>query len=69
MAALNDRPDHQKLLPTAAAFGAIYMIIIDTLARSATSAEIPLGVLTALIGAPVFVWLLRKNQDKGWHRD
>ena len=62
-------PDHQKLLPTAAAFGAIYMIIIDTLARSATSAEIPLEVLTALIGAPVFVWLLRKNQDKGWHRD
>ena len=62
-------PDHQKLLPTAVAFGAIYMIIIDTLARSATSAEIPLGVLTALIGAPVFVWLLRKNQDKGWHRD
>lgn len=61
--------DHQKLLPTAVVFGAIYMIIIDTLARSATSAEIPLGVLTALIGAPVFVWLLRKNQDKGWHRD
>lgn len=62
-------PDHQKLLPIAVVFGAIYMIIIDTLARSATSAEIPLGVLTALIGAPVFVWLLRKNQDKGWHRD
>ncbi|HDL7910156.1 TPA: iron ABC transporter permease [Yersinia enterocolitica] len=62
-------PDHRKLLPVATIFGAIYMIIIDTLARSATSAEIPLGVLTALIGAPVFIWLLRKKQDKGWNRD
>lgn len=62
-------PDHRKLLPVAAIFGAIYMIIIDTLARSATSAEIPLGVLTALIGAPVFIWLLRKKQDKGWNHD
>ncbi|EKN3725286.1 iron ABC transporter permease [Yersinia enterocolitica] len=62
-------PDHRKLLPVAAIFGAIYMIIIDTLARSATSAEIPLGVLTALIGAPVFICLLRKKQDKGWNHD
>lgn len=62
-------PDHRILLPVAAIFGVIYMIIIDTLARSVSSGEIPLGVLTALIGAPVFVWLLRKNQDKGWYRD
>ncbi|CNH00545.1 hemin transport system permease HmuU [Yersinia aldovae] len=62
-------PDHGRLLPAAAVFGAIYMISVDTLARSATSAEIPLGVLTALVGAPVFIWLLRKNQKKEINRD
>ena len=37
--------------------GATFMILTDTLARSLTAAEIPLGVLTALVGAPVFVYL------------
>jgi iron complex transport system permease protein len=39
---------------------------VDTIARTATAGEIPLGVLTALIGAPVFFLLLRRNREKVW---
>ncbi|CAM3443990.1 MULTISPECIES: FecCD family ABC transporter permease [Yersinia] len=62
-------PDHRQLLPASAIIGAIYMMAIDTLSRSVSSAEIPLGIMTALIGAPVFVWLLRQTQQKGWTHD
>lgn len=61
-------PDHRVLLPASALFGAIYLLLIDTLARTATTAEIPLGILTALIGAPVFAIMLRRLQLKGWGR-
>lgn len=53
--------DHRLLIPGAALLGAAYLVFIDTLARTATAAEIPLGVLTALIGAPVFALLLRRH--------
>lgn len=52
--------DHRVLIPAAALIGAAYLTFIDTLARTLTAAEIPLGVLTALIGAPVFGYLLRR---------
>lgn len=42
------------------------MIVVDTVARTLTPAEIPLGVLTAIIGAPIFGILLRRTQRKGW---
>lgn len=61
--------DHRVLLPACALIGAIYMVIVDTVARSATSAEIPLGVITALIGAPLFAWLLRRIHAKGARHD
>ncbi|WPU21392.1 iron ABC transporter permease [Cedecea neteri] len=51
--------DHRRLIPASALLGASYMVAVDTLARSVTSAEIPLGVITALIGAPIFAALLR----------
>jgi len=54
-------PDHRILVPASALLGAGYLILIDTVARTATAAEIPLGVLTALIGAPVFAILLRQH--------
>lgn len=60
-------PDHRHLLPASALLGGTYMIWVDTAARSLTSAEIPLGVITALIGAPLFAWLLRRTQGKGVH--
>lgn len=57
--------NHARLYPTCLLLGASFMILTDTLARSLTSAEIPLGVLTALIGAPIFVYLLctRRGRD------
>jgi len=59
-------PDHRQLLPAAAMIGASYMLIIDTIARTLISAELPLGVLTALIGAPIFVLILHRTQNQGW---
>ncbi|MGK9051062.1 FecCD family ABC transporter permease [Neorhizobium petrolearium] len=53
--------DHRALLPAAVVLGAGFMVIIDTLARTATAAEIPLGVITALVGAPIFAVLLRNH--------
>jgi iron complex transport system permease protein len=51
-------PDFARLLPTAAILGGGYLLFVDTVARSASSVEIPLGILTAAIGTPFFIWLL-----------
>jgi iron complex transport system permease protein len=58
-------PDHQTLLPATLAIGAAYLILIDTLARTMTAQEIPVGILTAVIGAPFFAYLLRRTKG-GW---
>lgn len=55
-------PDNRHLLPASCLLGATYLTLIDTLARSATSVEIPLGVLTAIIGAPFVAILLRHTR-------
>lgn len=54
-------PDHVRLLPFTALAGAIFLLIADTVARTAIApAELPVGVLTACIGGPFFLYLLRK---------
>jgi iron complex transport system permease protein len=58
-------PDHRALLPAACSIGATYLLLIDDVARTASASEIPLGVLTAIVGAPFFAYLLRKTQG-GW---
>jgi len=58
-------PDFSRLLPTAALLGAGYLLAIDTLARTAGPVELPLGILTAVIGAPFFIWLLARMQ-RSW---
>lgn len=58
--------DHRRLLPVSLVIGGGYMILVDDLARVMTSAEIPLGIITALLGTPVFALLLRRMQAKGW---
>jgi iron complex transport system permease protein len=58
-------PDFSKLLPAAMLLGASYLVVVDTLARTMAPLEIPLGVLTAFIGAPVFIWLLAVSR-RGW---
>jgi iron complex transport system permease protein len=55
-------PDHRALLPATLSIGATYLLFIDDVARTATVGEIPLGILTALIGAPFFAYLLRKTR-------
>ncbi len=52
--------DNTKIIPASMSLGASFMIIVDTLSRSITASEIPLSILTALIGAPFFISLLRK---------
>jgi len=59
-------PDHRLLLPASALTGAIFLVLADTLARSALGAtEIPVGVVTALCGGPFFVYLLRREGVRG----
>jgi iron complex transport system permease protein len=58
-------PDFPRLLPAAALLGGGYLLLIDTLARTAGPIEIPLGILTAVIGTPFFIWLLAGMQ-KTW---
>lgn len=58
-------PEFGRLIPTAALLGGGYLLLIDTMARSVAQIEIPLGILTAVIGTPVFIWLLISAR-KGW---
>jgi len=55
-------PDHRVMLPASALLGAIFLILCDTLARMVISpSEIPIGAITALVGAPMFIYLLRRK--------
>ncbi len=56
--------DNRYVLPAAALMGAIYILLCDTIARSLTDAEIPIGIITSILGAPYLLWLLRsKGRD------
>nr|WP_077476476.1 iron ABC transporter permease [Rodentibacter ratti] len=57
--------NHQRLLPCTMLMGAIYMLMIDNVARSLSDDEIPLSILTALIGAPLFGILVYKLKCRG----
>lgn len=58
-------PDFSRLLPAALMLGGGYVVGVDTLARTVAEVEIPLGILTAAIGAPFFLWLLMSARY-GW---
>ena len=58
-------PDFTALLPVATLLGATYLLLVDDIARTACPMEIPLGILTALLGAPFFLWLLSRGR-RGW---
>jgi iron complex transport system permease protein len=63
MARLVLGPDHSRLLPVTAMAGAIFLVLTDTLARTVLApAEIPVGLLTAFIGGPFFLYLLRRTR-------
>ena len=52
-------PDHRYVIPLSAMLGAIYLVICDTLARTLTTSEIPVGIITSILGAPYLFYLLR----------
>jgi len=51
-------PDFARLIPAAALLGGGFLLLIDTVARTGAAIEIPLGILTAVVGTPFFIWLL-----------
>lgn len=55
--------NHLSLIPASISLGATFLIVVDTVARSASAQEIPISILTAMIGAPFFIILMRKS---GW---
>jgi iron complex transport system permease protein len=59
-------PEHTRLLPASALLGGIYLLAMDDIARGATSQEIPIGLLTAAVGAPMFTYLFWKFGSRGW---
>lgn len=61
--------DHRKLIPASLLLGGSYLLWIDNAARAATQAEIPIGIITAIIGAPVFAYFLYKTKGRGWKND
>ena len=58
-------PDYRVLLPASLLLGGTYMLLVDDLARTILSTEMPLGILTSLVGAPFFLYLLMRTQ-RGW---
>lgn len=58
-------PDHKRLMPVSIGLGGAFMILIDNVSRTLLPGEIPLGVLTGLIGVPMLIILLRRSKT-GW---
>ncbi|EJZ83722.1 FecCD family ABC transporter permease [Slackia piriformis] len=58
-------PNYKVLLPTSMFIGAGYLLIVDDLCRLMASTEVPIGILTAIIGVPFFIFIFRRN-IKGW---
>ncbi len=56
--------NHLAIVPASISLGAVFVVVVDTIARSATAAEIPVSILTAIIGAPFFILLMRRTG--GW---
>lgn len=59
-------PDHRRLIPLTLASGATFMILADTAARNLSDFDIPVGIITAIAGAPFFVYLMRRNGKESW---
>ncbi|WP_321428523.1 iron ABC transporter permease [uncultured Methanolobus sp.] len=59
-------PNYNRLLPMSMMIGASFMLLVDDLARTVTATEIPLGIITSLLGAPLFAYLLKRGR-MGWN--
>ncbi|MBR2048108.1 MAG: iron ABC transporter permease [Oscillospiraceae bacterium] len=56
--------DNTKMIPCAMLMGGLFLLVMDTIARTVTSLEVPLSILTGLIGAPIYAWLLWKQKAR-----
>jgi len=59
-------PDNKVLMPFSFFLGGAFLLIVDDVARSISILEIPLGIITSLLGAPCFLFFLRKSQKRSW---
>lgn len=58
-------PDYKVLIPASMLVGSAYLLLVDDLARVLTTVEVPLGILTSVIGAPFFIYLILRSKG-GW---
>ena len=56
--------DYGRLIPASAMLGAGYLVLMDDIARSVLSMELPLGVVTSIMGAPFFIYLIIKRKER-----
>lgn len=59
-------PDHRSLVPLSLCAGAAFMIAADTVSRTLTTFDIPVGIITALTGAPFFIYLMKRGGKEAW---
>ncbi len=60
--------DNRYVLPASALMGAMYILVCDTIARTITNSEIPIGIITSILGAPYLLWLLRTKGNELYAR-
>ena len=58
-------PDTRKLVPCSFVIGGIFLLAVDLICRTLTVAEIPVGIVTSIIGAPLYILVLKRAKD-GW---
>lgn len=66
IARLATDPDYRSPIPVCLLAGACFMLAVDDVARAIVAGELPVGVLTALVGAPLFVSMLACSQRRAW---
>ena len=60
-------PDNRKIIPLTICLGASYLTVVDNISRTLMNYEIPIGIFTTLLGAPFFIYLLRRTKAGGWN--
>ena len=59
--------DYRRTVPASIFLGATFLLLVDTVSRSFTTVELPIGILTSLIGAPFFLYLIIRESKKLWN--
>lgn len=58
--------DNTRLIPVSMSLGACFLVLMDVLSRSITASEVPIGILTSIVGTPFFIYLLKKTKGGSW---